>query len=93
MTEEDMQDQVSRAEWARQAMDNPVLKEGFKALETAVLEALIECKKEDDAGRYRLSESIKAIRQTKTLLQLTLESGQVASRELRELKAGRKPFF
>lgn len=84
---------INRAESAARLMSDPLLTGTFSQLEEAYLESLIECKKEDDAGRYRLSEGIKAIRLVQRALRTTIESGQVAAGQLRELKAGRKDPF
>lgn len=89
----DSQDDLTRAEDAARLLNEPILQEAFATLERAYVEALIECGKENDDGRYRLSEGIKTVRLVKRHLEQVLETGQVAKREIQELERGRKPFF
>lgn len=83
---------IDRAEQAARIMNEPLLREAFGQLEAACLEALVECKKEDDQGRYRLSEGIKATRLVQRILHTAIESGQVAASQIQELKTGKRPW-
>jgi hypothetical protein len=83
---------IVRAESAARLLSDPLMKEAFDQVEAACLEALVECRKEDDAGRYRLSEGIKACRLVKRILSQQIESGQVAASQIQELKTGKRPW-
>lgn len=55
-------DILRRAEEAKEVLSHPALADAFADLEQAYVEALLECKKEDDLGRFRLSEGMKVLR-------------------------------
>lgn len=93
MSEETLDEIIDRGERAARLLTDPLYKEAFSQVEAAAVEALIECKKEDDNGRYRLSEGVKAIRLVRRILEQSIETGHVAYREIQELKSGRKPWF
>lgn len=83
---------IDRAEAAARLMGDALMRDAFAMVEAAILEAIIECKVEDDAGRYRLSEGIKATRRVRHILQAQIESGQVAASQIQELKTGKRPW-
>lgn len=89
----ELEDHVATAEAAAQLLAHPLLKRAFEQLEEASMETFLECDKKDDIGRFRMSESIKVVRLVRRILEQTIENGQVAARDLHELKSGRKPFF
>jgi len=65
------------ADAARALLDAPLLQEAFTDLEQAYVEALLECKKEDDLGRFRLSEGMKVLRLVRRQLESYVEAGVI----------------
>lgn len=84
---------VRRAEEAKAVLSDPALKEAFADLEQAYVEALLECKKEDDLGRFRLSEGMRVLRLVKRHLESHVEAGALAVRDLEDLRRGRSGLW
>ena len=90
MTQDDI---LREAEEAKDVLSHPALAEAFTDLEQAYVEALLECKKEDDLGRFRLSEGMKVLRLVKRQLEAQVEAGALAVHEVQELRRGGKGIW
>ena len=90
MTQDDV---LQRAEEAKEVLSHPALAEAFTDLEQAYVEALLECRKEDDLGRFRLSEGMKVLRLVKRQLEAHVEAGDLAAHEVQELRRGNKGIW
>lgn len=84
---------MRRAEEAKEILSSLPLAEAFSDLEQAYVEALLECKKEDDLGRFRLSEGMKVLRLVKRQLEAQVEAGALAVHEVQELRRGGKGIW
>lgn len=84
---------AARGESARQVLDNPQYREAWTDLEAAYIEALIDLDRADDDAARRLREGVKVLRMVKRHLESTLEAGQVAAKDIREIELGKKSFF
>ncbi|MEQ8736707.1 MAG: hypothetical protein RIC29_17425 [Rhodospirillaceae bacterium] len=90
MTQDDV---LRRAEEAKAVLSHPALAEAFTDLEQAYVEALLDCKKEDDLGRFRLSEGMKVLRLVKRQLEAQVEAGALAVNDIQELRRGGKGIW
>ncbi|MEQ8510081.1 MAG: hypothetical protein RIB43_13830 [Rhodospirillaceae bacterium] len=90
MTQDDI---LHRAEEAKTLLSHPALSEAFTDLEQAYVEAFLDCKKEDDLGRFRLSEGMKVLRLVKRQLETQVEAGALAANDIQELRRGRKGIW
>lgn len=82
-----------RAEEAKSVLSDPSLKEAFADIEQAYVEALLDCKKDDDLGRFRLSEGMRVLRLVKRHLEARVEAGVLAARDVEELRRGRSRLW
>ncbi len=86
-------DILRRAEDAAHLLNHPALQNAFSDLESAYVEALLECKKEDDLGRFRLSEGMKVLRLVRRQLESHIEAGELAKRDAETLRRGSEGFW
>lgn len=80
---------LHRAESAQVILADPNLKDAFTDIEQAYVEALLDCKKDDDLGRFRLSEGMRVLRLVRRHLESHVEAGMLAVRDIEELRRGR----
>lgn len=90
MTQDDI---LRRAEEAKHVLAHPALADAFADLEQAYVEALLDCKKEDDLGRFRLSEGMKVLRLVKRQLESHIEAGELAARDIEEMRRSSKGIW
>ncbi|MEQ9111214.1 MAG: hypothetical protein RIF37_00555 [Rhodospirillaceae bacterium] len=81
------------ADAARAVLEAPLLQEAFTDLEQAYVEALLACEKEDDLGRFRLSEGMKVVRLVRRHLESYVEAGALTMNDIQELRRGRKGIW
>lgn len=79
-----LEEQVRRAEKARQLFEDPLLKETLDTMEREVMEAWMTCPVRDVEGRETLWRMAVTTRKFRDMLRGTAESGKLAAREIRE---------
>jgi len=78
------EDELRRAEQARQALETPIVKETLDYMEREITEAWAACPARDLDGREWLWRQMTATRKFRELLRGTMESGKIAAAQLRE---------
>jgi hypothetical protein len=76
--------ELQRAEQARQIFETPLVKETLDLMEKEIVEAWIACPARDVEGRDWLWRQIVATRKFMDILRGTMESGKVALHRIKE---------
>jgi hypothetical protein len=71
---------VQRGELARQVLENSVYAEAYALLESEITRAWRESKDRDE--REELHRALRSLAKTRTVLESTMKSGQVATKKL-----------
>jgi hypothetical protein len=78
------EEELRRAEQARQALELPIVKETLDYMEREITESWVICPARDVEGREWLWRQMTATRKFRELLRGTMESGKIAEARLRE---------
>jgi hypothetical protein len=76
--------ELQRAEQARQVMETPLVRETLELMEREIVEAWIACPARDTEGRDWLWRQIVSTRKFKDTLRGVMESGKLAQARLKE---------
>lgn len=76
-----MNDQIKRAEDARQVIENPLFVEAFEELRAVYIGILESLPAKDDLGRFRYAEALKQVKYVKAHLESVLAQGKIAQDE------------
>lgn len=86
----DLNAQRERGDRARRLMEDPLLQEGFAAIEKALLTALKDTKAEEAARRDDCWRSLKLLDNLKAHLVLAMGNGNAAAGELLRIEEQKK---
>lgn len=78
------EEELRRAEHARQLCEDPMVKETLDLMEKDILEAWIACPARDSEGRDWLWRQMVATRKFRDCLRGTMESGKIAAAQLKQ---------
>lgn len=84
-----LQAQLSAALDARGVCETQAWREAWAALEKELMDRFMACEPEDDQGRFRVQEAMKAIRHVRAAIESKGRSSETLERELDVLE-GRK---
>ena len=83
----------AKAERFRLFLEREGINGDLEAMRRQYVDAMIATKPGDDAGRYRLWQVIQILDSFRNHLELVVKDGEIAERELRRLKDGKRGFF
>lgn len=83
MTQEE---EMQRAEHARQVMEDPLVQEAFSVIEKEILSQWEECPARDVEGRERLWQYYKIAKKFRGVFEGVMETGKIAKRQLEDTR-------
>lgn len=89
MNESDLIKQQDRAAKAQMLLDNPLLNETLDAIEQEIVKKWIECPIRDKEGKEELWKLVKTKKKFESLLKGYIETGKLASHDLKKSKISR----
>jgi hypothetical protein len=78
-------EQVSRGAEAQSLLQHPFVQDAFKAVETAIHEQWANCPVRDVEGQHELRLMLKLVQDVKSVFELAVHDGRMASEELKRL--------
>ncbi len=81
------EEEVRKAEQARQVLETPIVKETLDFMEREVMEFWIACPVRDEQGREALWRMAVTTRKFRDLLRGTMESGKLAAAQIAEKRS------
>jgi len=78
------EEEIARAERARQLLEEPLVKEAFSILEESFLNGIQTSAMKDEALREKLCQMLMVTRQVKQHLQSTMETGIFAQLKIQQ---------
>ena len=85
-----LQDDINRATKARLLLDDQLLQDALKAIETEVVEQWTACPARDTEGKEALWQLMKTAQKFKAILTGHIETGKLASSQLARFEEKRK---
>lgn len=94
MSDDRLRDDISRAQWASDLLQNDLLKEAFQTLQDDYMKLWKHTKPSDTEGRETIFKAWHVVGKVQEHLNRVLENGKLAKRELDDLIAAeeRKRF-
>lgn len=92
MSEERLDDEIRRAESARQVIDHPLYRESFDTLRTELVQQWETSPAADTEGREKLWLMLKLLERTQAHLMSLMETGKLAAREKQLLRDRLNPW-
>ncbi len=83
MTDTDLMAQQTRGQLSQSLLENELLSEALDAIDKEVMEQWIACPARDHEGKEALWQLIKTSRKFRSILEGYIETGKLASAELR----------
>ena len=84
---------IEKADRFRQWLETEEVSEYFDTVRAQLIDAMLKTKDTDDLGRYRLKVAVGTLDRFKEFLASGIQNGELAKKDLEELKSGRRPFF
>lgn len=79
-------DIIQRGQRANQLMNDALLQEGFRTLETAYVREMRKCTADDDLGRFRLVQALSDLEVIKRHLHEAISQGEITAKSTIELR-------
>lgn len=86
MTETDLMRDQTRGQLSTSLLENELLQEALNAIDKEVMEQWIACPARDHEGKEALWQLIKTSRKFRSILEGYIESGKLASEQLRHFE-------
>ena len=84
---------IEKADRFRTWMETEEVSEYFDTVREQIIEAMLATKDSDDEARYRCKVAVSVLDKFRQFLTTGMQDGEIAKRDLQELKSGRRPFF
>lgn len=81
------EEELRKAELARQALETPIVKETLEFMEREIMEMWVACPVRDADGREALWRMAVTTRKFRDLLRGTMESGKIAAAQIAQKKS------
>ena len=89
MTENELHNQALKGQLSSSLLENELLQEALDAIDKEVMEQWIACPARDHEGKEALWQLIKTSRKFRTILEGYIETGKLASEQLRQFEEKR----
>lgn len=89
----ELQRKADRANRFREFFETEGLDEYFDTARSQMIETMLKTATSDDVGRFRLQTAIKTLDGFRGFLTSIVRDGELARKELEELRSGRRSFF
>lgn len=74
-------------------MESPEVSEYFDRAREQLIEAMLKTEQSDDMGRFRLQVAVGVLDKFRSYLASGIADGELAQRELKDLRSGKRSFF
>lgn len=74
-------------------METPEVQAYFDRAREQLVEAMLATKHSDDLGRYRLQVAVGTLDKFRGYLASAIKDGELAQKDLEDIRTGRRPFF
>ena len=85
MSEIDVIDGLERAARAKEALNNPLLREAFGMLKDSYVNSIRTCEPKDDVGRYRYTVALNTVDAVERHLKAVVDTGLLDAATTRDL--------
>lgn len=84
---------IEVADKFRAWLETPEVDTYFTTVREQIVTAMLKTKDGDDMGRYRLKVAVGVLEKFREFLAAGIADGEIAKKDLEELRSGRRPFF